>query len=691
MSGKKIKALFGRSIEFISPIANVLPFPGVPELFSVIDRIVVLVDTARCNKETLPYIKEYMLEVKQTIDDNKDIINDEDTPSLMKALKNWERFLLKYTRPKMKTLLAIINADQIDRKIGGLFADLDRALNAANLRVNLENNKRLKEISGTVEKVDEHIYNLGNKVDALQINVQDAVKDAVKGAMKDTMNDVTAKVKDSFLTTAVILGARLSKEQIDGLKIEPELVSPDQPHGDGRIKVRYCLGLYAEKIKIAKVDDNIDKYWVQAFISSKLDKELFMKIYGILLDGGFYYMITEWPEKGTLYQYLKEHKNIPWTQKIKWASHLARALAVCHVKHILHHDIRSHNVVVDENDSVKLANYHLARGMEDKTTSVGGVTDSVRWLCPEKVREGTLPYSKSADVYSFGMLMWEISSHDVPFSEKNINEVYASIKNSDERNAPRPPIVPGTPGKYAKIMQRCWRQIPGDRPTMQSVVRKLEKLENVYDSPGYATDDAVSSSVTEYDSCAPTHPSVTIDSAIKLHTRKRFGEAFNQFKILADQAEPSAEANFYVGRYLLDPKIQLNSREDPNVGVSYLEAAEELGCNRAAQFRAQEKMAAAAAIRKRLLAAGDDVNAGIIMDRMKTECLAEFRDSAKRGDLRCMKDLADYGAKLGDEESFKEGRTMLRNVINNSKDDRERAKARDFLTKLQVHNDKFLN
>jgi len=51
-------------------------------------------------------------------------------------------------------------------------------------------------------------------------------------------------------------------------------------------------------------------------------------------------MITAWPEKGTLYEYLKEHGNIPWTQKIKWAFQLARALAFCHSKLILHHDIR---------------------------------------------------------------------------------------------------------------------------------------------------------------------------------------------------------------------------------------------------------------------------------------------------------------------------------------------------------------
>ena len=98
------------SIEF----AKVMPFPGVAELFAVIERIVVLIDTAKYNKEALPYMKEYLLEVKQTIHDHSDTINEEYTPSLMKALENWEKFLVQYTMTKMRRLLAILNADKVN-------------------------------------------------------------------------------------------------------------------------------------------------------------------------------------------------------------------------------------------------------------------------------------------------------------------------------------------------------------------------------------------------------------------------------------------------------------------------------------------------------------------------------------------------------------------------------------------------
>ena len=111
---KKIRGFLGASIELISPVARVVYFPGVAELFAMIERIVQLIDTARYNREALPYMKEYLLEVKRTIHDHSDTINEQYTPSLMKALKNWEKFLVQYTKPKMRKLLTILNAHKVN-------------------------------------------------------------------------------------------------------------------------------------------------------------------------------------------------------------------------------------------------------------------------------------------------------------------------------------------------------------------------------------------------------------------------------------------------------------------------------------------------------------------------------------------------------------------------------------------------
>ena len=113
---KKIRGSLSVSIESISPVANVLNFPSVAELFAVIERIVVLIGTARYYREALHYyyMREYMLEVKQTIRDNSGTINDEYTPSLMKALENWDKFLIQYPKPISPTFIIYLLTNIID-------------------------------------------------------------------------------------------------------------------------------------------------------------------------------------------------------------------------------------------------------------------------------------------------------------------------------------------------------------------------------------------------------------------------------------------------------------------------------------------------------------------------------------------------------------------------------------------------
>src|SRR5438128_6732949 len=81
------------------------------------------------------------------------------------------------------------------------------------------------------------------------------------------------------------------------------------------------------------------------------------------------------------------------------------------------------------------------------------------------------------------MLMWEISSHQIPFADKSISDVYTMLKDSiglKDKDAPRPPILAGTPKEYQRVMQKCWRQDPSSRPTMRYVVRRLEKIVKLF-------------------------------------------------------------------------------------------------------------------------------------------------------------------------------------------------------------------
>jgi len=164
---------------------------------------------------------------------------------------------------------------------------------------------------------------------------------------------------------------KLSKDQIDDFYVSSgEIVSLEKTKSKkkaAQTKVRYCFGVYAIKKKIAKRSKDVKKYYMQVYINknvlghcqyilrelvsnivnkfftfSRQITNLYLFRYGILYDRG-YYLIAEWPEFGTLFEFLRDERNnhiVDWNWKLTQAYNLAQALAFCHAKSILHQDIR---------------------------------------------------------------------------------------------------------------------------------------------------------------------------------------------------------------------------------------------------------------------------------------------------------------------------------------------------------------
>jgi serine/threonine protein kinase len=91
---------------------------------------------------------------------------------------------------------------------------------------------------------------------------------------------------------------------------------------------------------------------------------------------------------------------------------------------------------------------------------------------PKRLRNPNFQYTKSSDIYSFGVLMWEISSGNPPF--KDIENKFAlaiSIKTGR-----REVTVTGTPKEYEKLYMNCWNQEPQQRPTIKEVLDEYEKM-----------------------------------------------------------------------------------------------------------------------------------------------------------------------------------------------------------------------
>lgn len=96
----------------------------------------------------------------------------------------------------------------------------------------------------------------------------------------------------------------------------------------------------------------------------------------------------------------------------------------------------------------------------------------IGYMAPEVFRQYL--YSKAADVYSFGIILWELTSCRMPFSNErqDIHLIYDIIEGR------RPEIVEGTPPDFAKLIQDCWNSDPNLRPTMEEVHNRIWKFSN---------------------------------------------------------------------------------------------------------------------------------------------------------------------------------------------------------------------
>ena len=96
----------------------------------------------------------------------------------------------------------------------------------------------------------------------------------------------------------------------------------------------------------------------------------------------------------------------------------------------------------------KLANFEIARGSDAVTTSIKSQLERIRWLAPEKLKDHNNPYTAKCEIYSFGMVLWEIAEGKLPFQREND---IVQIRNLVVNQKYRPSFSLGVPNEWVKI------------------------------------------------------------------------------------------------------------------------------------------------------------------------------------------------------------------------------------------------
>jgi len=100
----------------------------------------------------------------------------------------------------------------------------------------------------------------------------------------------------------------------------------------------------------------------------------------------------------------------------------------------------------------------------------------VAYVDPKRLEDPNIPYTKSSDIYSFGVLMWEISSGYPPFKDSGSSKAALASLAYTINNGAREATIPDTPIEYENLYRKCWNQEPEQRPVISEVLDEFKRM-----------------------------------------------------------------------------------------------------------------------------------------------------------------------------------------------------------------------
>ncbi|RHZ83908.1 hypothetical protein Glove_87g16 [Diversispora epigaea] len=214
-----------------------------------------------------------------------------------------------------------------------------------------------------------------------------------------------------------------------------------------------------------------------------------INFYGISKDPSTetYFLVLQYAKDGDLRTYLRNNfKSLNWKVKINMAKDITSGLRCIHQENIVHKDLHSKNILVHEG-RLLITDLGLSQSLDSNSNSTGG--GMIAYTDPEYLRNHReYKRNKTSDIYSLGVLFWELSSGRPPFNNIPNLEIYKKVASS-EREKP----INGSPKDYINIYSKAWKNDPHQRPTIENIFDSLKniKLDNIYNDSNDNQEDYI--------------------------------------------------------------------------------------------------------------------------------------------------------------------------------------------------------
>ena len=206
-------------------------------------------------------------------------------------------------------------------------------------------------------------------------------------------------------------------------------------------------------------------------LSSVPEHPHIIAFYGISINFPDILIVTEFAEKGSLFNYLHKEKQVPTVdQSLAWALEVAQGMEHLHNHDIIHRDLKSANILLSTEMTAKVCDFGTARYLSH-TTMQTKASGTFRWMAPEVMEAVEANINKKCDSFSYGMVVYELLVHQVPYYDTPGDGVVCVKVMQGEL----PAIPPTIPQYLHSLLTGCWQRDPHKRPTFHDIVVALQK------------------------------------------------------------------------------------------------------------------------------------------------------------------------------------------------------------------------
>jgi serine/threonine protein kinase len=231
----------------------------------------------------------------------------------------------------------------------------------------------------------------------------------------------------------------------------------------------------------------VKSLYEEAAVMFRLASPYTVKLQGICSDANETSLVMERMMGGSLFHLLQdESQELPWELRYRLAYEIAEGLWSLHSQEILHRDLKSLNVLLDEEKHAKITDFGFSR-LRGQVTSMAPSSNkqslgTLAYKSPELIEADSdsdeedvgampksIPYTPYSDIYAYGMILWEIATRSLPFEGLTQRKVEKRIKSGKHEKIPA-----DCPPEFAALIKKCWATKPGQRPRTDEIVAQTK-------------------------------------------------------------------------------------------------------------------------------------------------------------------------------------------------------------------------